>query len=48
MKVNNLGLRIIAAFAALCLGIAGIQLPNPSKQIYGPGFFRCFWPFCSA
>ncbi|MGW9329728.1 tripartite tricarboxylate transporter TctB family protein [Bosea sp. NPDC055594] len=39
MKVNNLGLGIIAAFAALCLGIAGIQLPNPSKQIYGPGFF---------
>ena len=39
MKVNTITLGIIAALAAIGLGIAGLQLPNPSRQIYGPGFF---------
>jgi len=39
MKVNSIGLGLIAALAAVLLGIAGWQLPNPSRQIYGPGFF---------
>jgi len=39
MKVNGITLGLIAALAAVLLGIAGLQLPNPSKQLYGPGFF---------
>ena len=39
MKVNTITIGIIAALAAIAVGIAGLQLPNPSRQIYGPGFF---------
>jgi putative tricarboxylic transport membrane protein len=39
MKLNNIGLGSIVLLLALGLAIAGGQTPNPSKQIYGPGFF---------
>lgn len=38
MKVNNIGLGLIFLVLAMGLGVAGVQLPNPSRQIYGPGF----------
>lgn len=39
MKVNTICLGLLTALAAIGLGIAGLQLPNPSRQIYGPSFF---------
>lgn len=39
MKVNNIALGLLVLVLAAGLGIAGAQLPNPSRQIYGPGFF---------
>lgn len=39
MKVNNVGLGVLVLMIAIGLGVAGFQLPNPSRQIYGPGFF---------
>lgn len=38
MKLNNIGLGLLVLLFAAGLGIAGVQLPNPSRQIYGPGF----------
>lgn len=39
MKINTICLGLLAALVAIGLGIAGLQLPNPSRQIYGPSFF---------